>query len=362
MSVSRAELPEEFFDITDSMLLVQPEPQYLHASLFLAALGIELGVPDMLSWRSGGGQGADYVSGDENRLALASSLPGEVFAAKADFKGKPGHMIRFNRPQFADTTYTELVRQIPTGSSISTTAINIGSEQAQLVLKRYGGPYDSSNSRVAPYALEAFDATMGVHNLAKVVGAHLKRDFHKTLDSFLVAIGDVVASGNTLYPEGMSADNDATAAGMFPLTYEQVSRVAKAMDEANLPTLGDGRRVLVVTPTGVKQLKDDPQFARYAEGHKEMNPLFPGYIASLPEFHVFKSNTLTKTDNSSSIAIHKGQAIAPGAFLGGIGRPPSVRSASDDNYGETAKVIWLADLALGGADTRFLYSVRYSED
>ena len=31
MPISRAELPEEFFDRTSSQLLPQPEPQYTHA-------------------------------------------------------------------------------------------------------------------------------------------------------------------------------------------------------------------------------------------------------------------------------------------------------------------------------------------
>ena len=49
-------------------------------------------------------------------------------------------------------------------------------------------------------------------------------------------------------------------------------------------------------------------------------------------------------------ALPQAHAIAPGAFLGGTGKAPRVAAASDDNYGETAKVIWLAYLALGLAD------------
>jgi hypothetical protein len=134
------------------------------------------------------------------------------------------------------------------------------------------------------------------------------------------------------------------------------------MDEANLPTLGDGRRILVVTPTGKKQLKDDPQFARYAEGYKELNPLFPGWFGSTAEFHCFQSTTLTQTDNSSSVAIHYGHAIAPGAFMGGTGKPPKVEASSDDNFGQSAKVIWLAHLAMALADNRFIVKVAHSED
>jgi len=201
---------------------------------------------------------------------------------------------------------------------------------------------------------------MGVHNLADFVGTHLGRDFDKTLDSFWVTLADNAST--TVYPLGITADNDITAKGMAPFTYEQQSRVSKIQDEANLPTLGDGRRIMVVTPTGKKQLKDDPQFARYCEFHKEINPLFPGWFGSTAEYHYFMSNTLTKSSNSSSVNVHKAHAIAPGVFLGGVGKTIGVRAASDDNYGETAKVIWLAYLALGLADNRFVTKVAYGED
>jgi len=362
MGISRAQLPEEFFDRTSAKLLVQPEPKYVYAGMFLNALGIALNVPSMIG-RAGqefGGQGAPYTPAEANRLDLmnGTTIASEVFAAKADFKGEPGHTIKFNRPKFTDSTYTQAAREIGPNQSISTTALAAGSEQTSMTIKRFAGPYGTS--AVQPYGLDEFDASMGVHDLVSFVGTHLGRDFHKTMDSFWVTLADLAST--TKYPYGMSAANDATAKGQFPLTYEQISRVSKAQDEANLPTFGDGRRLLVVTPTGKKQVKDDPQFSRYAEFHKDMNPLFPGWFASTPEYHVAVSNTLTTTANSSSVNIHYGHAIAPGAFLGGVGKAPRIAAASDDNYGETAKVIWLAYLALGLADNRFVTKVAYSED
>lgn len=362
MAISRDQLTEEFYDRTSATLLAQPEPQYLYARLFLRAMNIELTPPDMLG-RPGyevSGQGAPYRAADEDRLNLSDDLGTEVFAAKANFEGEPGHVIKFNRPKFTDTTYTQAARQIGTNETISTVPMNAGSEQANLEIKRFAGPYDQTNSRVAPYGLDAFDSTMGVHNLAKFVGTHLKRDFHKTLDSFWVTLANL--GSNTIYPLGQTADNDALAKAQFPLTYEQISRTSKYQDDNNLPTLGDGRRILVVTPTGKKFLKDDPQFARYAEFHEDKNPLFPGWFASTPEYHCFMSTTLTKTANSNSINIHTAHAIAPGIFLGGRGSKIKVAAASDDNYGETAKVIWLAYLALGIADNRFCTLVKYTED
>ncbi len=361
--ISRDQLPEEFFDRTSAQLLTQPVPMFLYARLMLRAMNIQLSPPGMLGvpGRDIGGQGAPYTDPQNDALMLSDDLATDLFAVKANFDGEPGHTIRFNRPKYASTTYTQASREIGVNQTISTVAIEAGSEQAPLTIKRFAGPYDSVNSRVAPYGLDAFDASMGVHDLVKFVGSHIKYDFHKTLDSFWVTLADLAST--TVRPAGMAADNDATAKAQFPLTYEQISRTSKSQDEANLPTLGDGRRVLVVSPTGKKFLKDDPQFARYAEYHAEKNPLIgPGWFASLPEYHCFQSTTLTSTANSSSIAIHSGHAIAPGAFMAGRGKTVKVAPSTDDNYGESAKVVWLAYLALGLADNRFVTKVNYAED
>jgi hypothetical protein len=364
--ISRDQLTEEFYDRTSAQLLVQPVPMFLYARLFLRALNIELGIPASLglAGREVSGQGAPYPDAQaQGALMLSDDLATELFAVKADFAGEPGHTIRFNRPKFPDASasgYSMAAREVGVNQSISVVPIEAGSEQTALTLKRFAGPYDSANGRVAPYGLDAFDATMGVHDLVKFVGTHMKYDFHRTLEFFFVTLAALGAT--TIRPFGMNAANDATAKAQFPLTYETMSRVSKSMDEANLPVLGDGRRVFVCSPTGEKYLKDDPQFARYAEFHKDKNPLYPGWFGSTPEFHCFKSTTLPVTANSNSIGIHTAHAMAPGAFLGGRGAKIKVAAATDDNYGEAAKVIWLAYLALGIADNRFVQKVEFTED
>jgi hypothetical protein len=354
MTISRFTLPENFYDITSSKLLVQPEPQYLFAGLFLSAIGTSLPIPSGfgLDGRQVPSAGAAYASADRDRLMMAQALPGSLFALGVDFSKTPGQTIRINRPSFTDSTYTQASRKVAPGATISTTAIGISSEQTHLVLERYAGPYSST---VKPYAIESFDANMGIHSATSMVGTHLKRDFDKFLDAVHVTLGD---SGTALYPEGMSADNDATTAGSFPMTLEQVSRVEQEMDEDSLPTFPDGSRLLVLSPYQWKQLKHDPEYEAQAEFHKEFNLLYPNYVGSVGKFHIFKSTTLSRPTNSSSVAVHRAIAMAPGGFMGGMGRPPRVASSTDDNYAETVKVIWLADLAFGIADSRFFYSVR----
>ncbi len=359
-SFQRASLPENFYDITSDMLLVQPEPQYLYAQMFLGALGTSLTTPSEfgLPGRSVGGNGAAYSTEDRDRLMLTNPMMREVIAAEINFTAQPGHTIRINRPVFANTTYTEASRRIATGTTISTSPITVSSQQTNLTLYRYGGPYDTANARVAPYAIESFDAQMGVHKAASIHGTHLKRDFHRFIDSVNVSLLDLAA--NAIYPEGMSAVNDATVAGSFPFTYEQLCRIGRDMDTANLPTFSDGYRCLVLTPTQVNQLRQNDAYNKASVFMPEYNVLFPGYIKSVNNFHIFQSNTLTVANNSSSVAIHYGHAIAPGALLAGMGRAPRVAPSTNDNYGETVLALWLADLAFGLANNAFVYSVRSS--
>lgn len=363
MPGNRVALPQEFYDKTDDRLLVAPEPQYLYARLFLGALAASLAMPsDMgLPWRAVTGVGVDYGNAAErDQLILSTPLMTDVIAAKVDFAAAPGNSVRINRPLYANTTYTESARRIPSGSSISTVPITAQSQQTNLTLFRYGGPYDQANTRVAPIAVEAFDANMGVHNLVKVSGNTLVRDFHKFIDAVNVTLLDLASV--VVYPEGMTADNDATTKGSFPFTFEQLTRTERKADDANLPVLPDGHRIFVATPTQVAQLGLDPVYRGQSAFHPVYNNLFPGYVKSVSKTHIFKSTTLTTASNSSSVKVQYGHYIAPGALLAGMGRRPHTEPSTDDNFGETAKVIWLADLAFGLADNTFVLSVRSTED
>lgn len=357
MTINRVSLPENFYDKTSDSLLCQPEPQYPFAALFLSAIAASLPIPSGigLDGRAVEGSGAPYVSADRDRLQLAQALPSALFGLGIDFGKSSGDTVRINRPAFANTTYTEQARALARGQTISTQAITIGSEQTHLVLKRFAGPYDQVNGRVAPFAVESFDANMGVHSEAGMVGSQLTRDFHRFLDAVHVSMGD---SGTVLYPDGMTADNDATTADSFPMTLEQVSRTEQDMDDASLPTLPDGSRVMILSPKQWKQLKHDPEYKAQADFFREFNLLFPNYIGSVGKFHLFKSTTLSRPSNGSSVPVHRGIAMASGAFMGGMGRKPRAASSTDDNYGETGKVVWIADLAFGITDSRFFRSVR----
>ncbi len=356
--INQVSLPENYFQITSPLLLAQPEDQYLYAKMFMASLGIALGGESsvVMAGRDMPSTGAPYASHERNQLALANPLMTDVIAAKVDFNGLPGTTVKFNRPKFENTTYTEASREVGLNTSISTNTINAGSEQTSLTLKRFAGPYDQTNSRVAPFGIDRFSAGQGINSLVDMTKKHIIRDFHKFLNAVHVSLLDQASV--TVRPQGMVDDNTPTVSTSFGLDFDTLNRAELAADNANLPYFPDGHRILVATSSQLAALKTDSDYLEYAKEYPEYNALFPQYVASVGKLHIFRSNTLTTTANSNSVAIHRAHLIAPGALFAGAGGMPRIAPSSDDNYGEVAKVIWLAYLAFGLADSRFVISVR----
>jgi len=360
MTTGQNNVPDNYSYFQAATLLRQPQPQYLFADLVLKALSTALPIPSNLGLPGFEipNTGAAYPNFDRDMFKLASELPSTIFALGVDFSKKSGDTVKIQRPAWVTSDdYTLAGREMTPRQVLSTDPISFGGEQTHLTLRRYAGP--RSGGSIKPVGIEAFDANMGSIDLNSQAGSQLTYDFHRWLDNVGVGLGSV---GTALYPEGMAAVDDATSAGMFPITIEQLLRLEKTMDEASIPTFADGSRLAVLTPHQVMQLKLDPDYAANSHEHKEFNILYSGnYMGKICNFHVFKSLSLSTTANASAIKVHYGQAFGPGAYMLGSGRPPSVRLSNQNNYGETAMALWIADLAFGVADQRMVYSVRSSE-
>lgn len=356
---SRVTMPENFYDITSDMLLATPDSQYLLTDLYLGALGASLEVPAEfgLPGRGVGGAGAPYRPEDRDRLMLANPMFREVIAAAVNFQSKPGNTVRINRPVFENTTYTEAARRITTAQTVSTTPISAHSQQVDLTLYRYGGPFDSVHSRIAPIGIDSFDATFGVHRAASIYGSQLRRDFHRFIHLVNLSLLDLASTVN--YPTEAITTDDGMSTASFPFSYAQLVRLGRDMDNSDLPTFGDGHRALLLTPTQLAQLRLDATYRHSAKEFPQYNILFPTYVASVNKFHIFEVNTLAVQNNSSSIPVHYGVAICPGALLAGMGgEGVRVRPSTNDNYGMTALNIWTGDLAFGLSNDTFVVSVR----
>ena len=360
--MTQAEMPSEFFDITSARLLTAPRPQYLYAGFWKSAQAVDLGGAVDMGGRTLQDNGAPYSSADRDRLMLSNPLATSVVATPMNnMSGAPGSTMKFNRPVFSAASPTEATRRIPSGASITTTPITPEQEQNKITVYRYGGPYDVANSRVAPFPIESFDAQFGIHKQMSMVDTHLKDDFDKFIDNVQVALLDNAAS--VVYPTGaITADDDIVSSTGSEFDYAQLCRVERLADDSNRPVFDDGFRLAVLHPIQVEQLKNDTQYARYAAAHREYNSLFPGYVGSVGKTHIFKSTTLTVNNHGSGVNVYRGHYLGPDVLMGGLGRMPRVARSTDDNYGETNKLIWLADLAFGLADDRFVTSIRSAGD
>lgn len=367
--ISRATNPQEFFDVTSQLLLIKPEPQYLHARLILSALsmklgdgGMDLGLP--IDGRDlPGGVTDNYLGLDQMQFDLSDPIAEAAIRVVPDFNSpmykQPGHVVRFNRPKFQDTTYTMASRHVAPGATISTTPMNVLSEQVPLEVKRWAGPYDPNQSAVAPLGIDRFDAGRALHSFSTIAELHFTRDFHKTVDAFGVGLWNSVQSANVIYPDGMTADNDALTAGSFPMDYATIAKASRTLDLLSIPYFPNGRRIAVLTVLQCEQLTRDPEYQRLAVFEKDFNPLFKGsYVGSIGQVDILKSVTLTTSSNSSSVAVQYGQMFGPGMVGVGPADMPRVVPNTQDNYGENSLAIWLWYCAFGVLDDSFGLSVR----
>lgn len=371
MGISRQTLPDEFYDKTSTRLLITPEPQYFHARLILSAISMSFDRMNMdmalpipgRDLSTGAGSGS-YIGLDQLKFDLDDPLSEEAISVMTDFSEgseTPGHIIRFNRPKFTNTTYTMASRRIVPSQQISTTPVDVGSEQVQLMVDRFAGPYDQTNSRVAPLSISRFDSTRMIHPAAKIAELHFTRDFHRFVDTAGVTLYNAVASANVVRPLGMTTDDTSTQAGDFPMDYATLLDAEKVLDDLNVPRFSNGRRIAVLTTLQTKQLVRDPEYQRLAQFHEDYNPLFKGtYVRTVGNIDVHKSTTLTQTNNSNSVPIQYGQMFGPGMVGVGPAGAPRVVPNTQDNYGEDPLAIWIWYCALGVLNETFGVSIHTS--
>lgn len=370
--LSRAQIPVEFYDITSPMLLRAPIPQFPHAKMIISALNAGLASAEgkialPLPGRNvSGGVGNAYPALDEYELMISSPIPRQAIQVVNDFRPEaksPGHTVRYNRPKFTNTTHTPASRLAPAGTQIGTTPVPIQAEQVALSVNRYVGPYSSTALAPGPFAIDVFDARYSLHQFEKIVDQQFKYDYHKTLDTWGVSLFDSAPTANILWAGGATADNDLSGENSHPFDWRLLKRTSRKMDENNVPRFEDGKRICIMTPLQEEQLVTDPEYQRLSKDTKDgtLNPLFrDSYVASVMDWHLFKSSTLTQTANSSSINVHYAQAFGPEAVGWGLADLPAIMPNTNDNYGQTVFAVWIAFMAFGVLNENFLYSLRTS--
>lgn len=346
-SYSRATIPAEFFDITSAELLLPAEPEYFHANIVLNAAKVRLDFQGSWGLPIPGRQLTDGAAGyaqlDEMMLKLVGA-PDPVYGDAIHVVGEwmkkgVGHTIRMNRPKFTNSTYTKASRRVPVGTAINKTPITVGSDQVTITVERLAGPYDNTSAQIQPFGLERFDFERSLHDPNAIKDLHIARDFRRTIDTIGVQLFD---QGNAIYPTGMSADNDSLVANDFPMSYEFLTRVTLSLVTGNVPRFGNARWMVVLTPLQMQQLSVDSQFLKLVRYFEDVNPVFKSnYRGTVGPLDIFESNTLTTSTNSNAVPIQYGQAFGPKSVGWGMTEMPRTAPDSDDNFGETPKVIWL---------------------
>lgn len=370
---SRVTIPSEFYDRTSAMMLVQPEPQYLWARmLFMGSAQAELrrvGGSDLIgSGRLPIAEGAGPVTKqfEEMQLMLADNIRSEaIFVTDELAPEKIGHTIRINRPTFANSTYTAAVRTIGSTDTISTTPISITGEQTSITILRYAGPYDQTNSRVAPYSIDRMDAEHSVHSLVQLHSMHLVRDRMRFVNATVQAKFFPPTPNQLVYPGdsafALSADSSAFTASTNndrPMDAETLFRAIQKLQDANIPPFANGKYMCVVSPQQARQLRSDP-LIKAQVFDASLNPLRNAVVTMMDNIEVYVDTTApTDTATVSGVTINKAVVFGPGMVGYANAGPCRAAFANEDNYGETAKVIWLAYEGLTTLDNRFSVEIH----
>jgi len=362
MPLSRVTLPQEFFDVVSADMLVAPQPQFVFAQMVYAAnaraqlnaAGIDLGRATPPA------QGASIPSLLDMQLILANGPFNGAIRSVIDLE-KPGigHTVRINRPVLSGGQYTVAARTISSSQSISTTAIDVTAEQTSITLLRVVGPAASGGSGPAPFAIDRMDASKSVHQLRELVGLNLKYDREKYLDSVIGLLYDGASSNSVVRPGSISADSGFPNTGETALDLDTLFRAQQALEEANIPKFSDGKYRCVLSPKQIRQLKQDPDFRSSAQFFESKNPLFQPSVTEVGDIAIIASNTIqTDATTVSGVTIQRGLMFGPSAVGYGCGMMPEIRYAHEDNYGETAKVVWVCYEGHGVLDNRFVVGVR----
>lgn len=364
MPVSRVTVPAEFFDITSTLMLRTPTPEFMFAKLAIAAqaraaISNTDAASALASGRGPSTQGASVPGLDENQLALASDpLASAIMGIEDASKAGVGETIRFNRPLFSGGSYTEAARTVAQNQSISLTPIEIGMEQTSLTVKRVSGPVSASGTSTQPFAIDRLAAQRSVHSLVQLVGMNLVYDRCAYLDAVVKSLFDT--GYYVQRPAGIASDAAFPASNDAPLDLDTLLRAEAQLRSANIPRFSDGTYYVLVSPTQMRQLRTDPDVLRATQFAPGMNPVLNSSVMLVGTTLRIVECSTVPTDTTTVVGqtIQRGMMFGPGAIGFGVADPCRVVQANEDNYGETVKVVWLAYEALGILDNRMICSLR----
>lgn len=361
-----ATLPQDFAAPANRIILAEPQPEYFWARIaFAAASRAEL---EMQGYDFGFAEhkiadgGAPYPQ-ELTSLMLGASPMAAAINTRIEIGKHVGDTIEVERPNYTGGGYTKAARAIGAHDTISTEGIPITDSKAKMTLERYVGPYKTGGSEPQPYVIDNFGSVTVRNSMAQKVGHHMRRDRMKFVNAVMM---DHFSRGEIIYTNPNHTNiNDYTTATSGLLDVDTCWRVEEEMrsdtDRGNIPPFSNGRYLMAATPTQTRQLKGDPHFGEYAAEERDANPLYQ-LIARIGLLDVVEVSQVKRQDNTSSIQIEYAVVLGPGSVGHAIARHPGVANSDNTNYGEQARVVWIAYEAMETLDNRFQRRIATTND
>jgi hypothetical protein len=311
--------------------------------------------------REGAGDMPD--TGLDRYIRTAEAFPDMVQAVLGFGKGA-GDTIKMRRPVYTGGGYDEESRAVNPSVPTSLQGQSITMEEVNVVLRQFEGPYDSANSRVAPYQLLDFDARYrrASDNLAGETANHLVFDYIKWLDA--VIMKRFRASSYISYADGVSNVLSMTAGAGHSVNLDLVLSARKALSDRERAPFNNGRYMAIVPTLFQTDMIKDPAYRQMAAtpASFDKNILFR-YLGAVQDVDIFESTTLPSYAASTTVpgdgnavpsgsTVYEGMLIGPNAVGFGQAEPPTLYTTSDTDYGKNAKVIWRSTEAFQTLDIR----------
>lgn len=336
-------LTQEFVDLLSAQMILEPDPQYCFAELARAARARAMQIPDILGESGMAANEVSAMGGGVGTLELADArwmrICGDFCMVISEPK-TPGDTILIDQPRYLDGSFAEADRVLTEGTPVSTTAQPPTMGQVTVTIKAYGGPYDNTQTAVAPIGISDFLKRRAKHDLVEYVGLLLRRDRNRFVDTVIVNL--LLTATNETTP-GDVADASLTAGS--GLTEDMLSEMLQKLQERNIPTFANGQYLCMVSPKHIRDLRSDTAFresVRYMASGGE-SPLISGHVANHGNFMIVVSNNIpTSLVGGGSVTGYQGVAFGPNAIGHAIGMDAEARRSKDDDFARQDKVMWVA--------------------
>ncbi len=254
----------------------------------------------------------------------------------------PGtNVVHFDVPTLPTGTYTEASRRLTEGTAVPSTSLAIAMTQVDLTVREYAGPHDGS--AINPFGVTEFLVKRAKHDIVKLVGSFLRRDYNKFLNKTIMDL--LLAASNAVIVGGV-AEGSVTASQAASAAW--LSAVNKKLKDQLVPTFPNGRWRGIINTKQESELKQDPTIREQLR-YTSNNPLFAGYIGTWENIDLAVDTLMPTKAVGSGGAVTGYQATFFGPYgIGqGITLQPSVREADDTDFQRQQRLIWLSHQAIG---------------